>query len=590
VLFTSAQRSTLTRRLGLRWVVASAVALSLVVAAAPAQAAGPVKSNLRSALAPATVLLGASVVVSGAVSPSVAGSPVVLQRLVAGQWKTLTHKNSGKAGVYSFTVHASGKVGVWSLRVVRAASAKAAAVTGKTLTVRLTKTAFKVSSAVVTRVNAGSPVVLTGAVTPKATGQVVLQVLHLGKWRTLATTKLVGSAYSFTKNLPPKTYPLRVMKAFTAAVATGESKSSKVTVYPTPVVPPKLAPGSPDNTTLALPGNRLVFSTIKSAATPVKSFTFTNSGTAAVTLSNLAIEGTDASSFSLAPGQPTSVVVPAGGQVSVGVRFNPTPTTNCPTASGPNEFRISDPNRNAALVFTSTDPGLPGGSAVVAGINSCTTSGANEPVLDQVLSALGYTDVVHGPTTDRRFLGQSTHIPGTDEISAPYFNVANAALPVSLVPLAQYSSADTRPYHAEGWYLRGATLGPDSTCNASCHELWDFPAEATAETYTDNQKLLPTPVGTTTFTPTGTFGLFSGEFTDVNFTDDSLNIAHGTDNKDLVPIQYLHDFRIYPAYGAGHVAVPNTYLVCVDVTRVTADKNFDFQDVVMLLSNVTPAS
>ncbi|MDX6205815.1 MAG: hypothetical protein QOF39_1872, partial [Frankiales bacterium] len=35
--------------------------------------------------------------------------------------------------------------------------------------------------------------------------------------------------------------------------------------------------------------------------------------------------------------------------------------------------------------------------------------------------------------------------------------------------------------------------------------------------------------------------------------------------------------------------IPNTYLVAIDVSRL-ADKNNDFQDIVLLLSNVVPAS
>ena len=52
---------------------------------------------------------------------------------------------------------------------------------------------------------------------------------------------------------------------------------------------------------------------------------------------------------------------------------------------------------------------------------------------------------------------------------------------------------------------------------------------------------------------------------------------------------YLHDMRVYPAYGPGHVAIPNTYIVGIDLSRVPAYKNNDFQDVVLLLRNATPA-
>jgi hypothetical protein len=135
-------------------------------------------------------------------------------------------------------------------------------------------------------------------------------------------------------------------------------------------------------------------------------------------------------------------------------------------------------------------------------------------------------------------------------------------------------------------------LDPASKCNGNCHQLWAFPAEASTSTFTHNQKLLPMPVGTTTFAGTGTFGLYLGDGPDVNFTDDHLNIAHNTavPPHNLSPTQYLHDIRVYPAYGVGHVLIPHTYLLAVDVTRVPADKNYDYQDIVMVLRNVTPVA
>ena len=47
--------------------------------------------------------------------------------------------------------------------------------------------------------------------------------------------------------------------------------------------------------------------------------------------------------------------------------------------------------------------------------------------------------------------------------------------------------------------------------------------------------------------------------------------------------------RVYPAYGPGHVAIPNTYIVGIDLSRVPAYKNNDFQDVILLVRNVQPA-
>ncbi len=574
---------------------AGAMAVS-VLSLAPlstATAATRATSHLTSTVAPATVLTGASVVVSGVVTPSVAGSPLVLQRLLAGRWVTKAHVASSASGHYSFKVVTGGKVGVWSLRVVRAASSKATAVTGRTLRVTLVKTAYKISALTVTKVNSGDPIVVTGAVAPKTTGKVYLQVLAGGKWKTLTAAKLASSKYSLSMRLPAKTYALRVLKPYNKVIATGESRTLKVTVFKRPTAP-KLKLTSPDDATLGEPGNRLVFSTVRAANTPGKSFTFTNTGGTTLTVKGLALEGANTSSFVFATGQAKTLVIPPGGHKTVTIYFRPTATTNCPFGTTyPNAFLIGDSTRTAALTYSSSDPGRAGGSAPVAGINSCRFSSVNEPVLDQVLSTLGYTDVITTGTHDRRNLTQAVHLPGSDEITAHYFKAANTAQAVTLRPLAHYSSADTHPYHQAGWYAKGAALGSDPTCVGNpCNPLWQFPGEATVSTFTHNQKLLPAPAAgaVTSFHPVGAFGVYLGEHTDVNFTDDNLNLAHGTDNKLLTPTRKLHDIRVYPAYGVGHVLIPHTYILAVDVTRVPASKNDDFQDVVMILRNATPVS
>jgi hypothetical protein len=548
--------------------------------------------------------------VSGAVSPAVAHQPVVLQKLVGKTWHTLAKKGTGKGGSFAFKVKATGKPATWKLRVTRAASSKASAVVGKTLTVHTTKTAYKITSTVVSRVVSGNPIPVTGKVSPKTTGKVYLQVLN-GTWKTIAAAKLSGSAYSFNVNLPVKSkaYSLRVMKPFNTKIAQGESPTRKVTVYPKPqstprpTVSPRLSLAGQDDALLGLPGSRLVFSTVKSAATPAQTLTFTNSGNATATVSGLAIQGADASSFAFAPGQPTTLTIPAGGSATVTVLFTPTAATGCPKENDPdpkdpNGYLIGDSTRSAAVVFTTNDTGFPGGSAALAGINSCDYSSSNEPVLDQVLSTLGYTDKVTGPTTDRRFIGPKADIPGTDEVTSPYFVAADPAQPVTITPLAQYSTSNTRPYHPVGWFSKGAAVGTDGTCTTSvCHELYRSPAEASLDSFTQNQKLLPQVVGTESFTPGGAFGLYFDEFTNVDWSDDTYNIAHQcspspdnctNDGVDIVPTTYLHNVRIYPAYGPNHVAIPHTFVVAVDVSRLK-DKNNDFQDLVVLLRNADTA-
>ncbi|BEP15492.1 hypothetical protein acdb102_38030 [Acidothermaceae bacterium B102] len=349
---------------------------------------------------------------------------------------------------------------------------------------------------------------------------------------------------------------------------------------------------SPDSTTLALTTPRLVFSKIRGSGNPAaRSFTFANGGTTTLSITGLAVVGANASDFGLASGQPTSLSIPAGGSATVSVVFHPADPTGCNSSSDP--YAIGNAGRSATLTWHSNDPAHATGSADLGGIDACGAGGNNEAVLDEILPVLGYSTVVDNAGINRRYIGPLRWLNGTDEIISPYFKAADTSKPVSLTPIAHYAGPNTVPYGATGWYAQGAALNTASTqtCNAACQQLFLFPADPSKTTYNENQKLLPTPTGTTTFTPPGNFGVYNGDGTNVNFTDDSLNIDHTTANPTAnVPVpHYLHDMRVYPAYGPGHVAIPNTYIIGIDITRVSAYHNDDFQDVILLLRNATPA-
>ena len=353
-----------------------------------------------------------------------------------------------------------------------------------------------------------------------------------------------------------------------------------------------LSVGSTDTTTLALSKPRLVYSKIRGAANPAaRTFTFTNTGTGTLAVTGLAVNGTNASDFGLATGQATSLSLAAGASATVSVVFHPADPTGC--SSSANMTAIGNANRLATLTWSSTDASHPTGTADLGGIVSCGAGGDAEPVLDQILPVLGYSTVVDNAGINRRFIGPLRWLNGTDEVISPYFKAADTAKPVSLVPIAHYAGGNTVPYGRTGWYAQAAALNTASTanCSSACQQLWLFPADPSSSTYNENQKLLPTPTGVTTFTPAGSFGIYNGDSSDVNFSDDSINVDHTTANPPAnVPVpHYLHDLRVYPAYGPGHVAIPNTYLVGIDITRVSKYHNGDFQDVILLLRNATPA-
>jgi hypothetical protein len=248
----------------------------------------------------------------------------------------------------------------------------------------------------------------------------------------------------------------------------------------------------------------------------------------------------------------------------------------------------STSERYASLTFNTTDPDVPTGSADLAGMNDCGYEGSNEPVLDQMTSLLGYTDVTsNGTGFARRSVGALRPLPNSDQVQVPYFVRADAGKAVTLTPVAHYSGRTTSPFGRTGWYAKGAAV--TTPCSSTCNQLFSFAADSTAPgPYTQNQKMLPTVNGTTTFTPSGAFGIYNGDGSDVNFTDDGLNTLHTAAGADITPAHYGKGFRVFPAYGPGHVVIPNTWVLATDVTRVPSYKNNDFQDAVFLLTNAAP--
>jgi hypothetical protein len=848
-----------------RLAAATITAVSLLAGVAPAHATSqPTTSRLSATASPLTVLTHNTVVIAGAVSPRGAGV-VTLQRYSAGRWVQVSHKPVGKTGSYSFAVHTSGTAATTIYRVTRPASATAKALVSKTMHVHVVKTAYKVKAVASHAVAGGTPIVVTGSVSPKAKGTVRLEVLLHGAWHEIASAKLgTKSTYSLHQIEPTGGYALRVRSPLSSTIASGVSPSVKVTVTPPTTAAPTAAitlsgtavgPGvysgtvtatakataaagvkslsyvldgaaakpytapvpvsaagshsltvtvtdlagrlasatanwtitpkqvdtplpsatialagslgaggvytssvtatvtatatalsplksvtyaldggaqttytqplvvsstgthtlivtvtdllgrvgsasatwqqttlGPDSTppTVAVTiagtgtngtytGHVSVSAIVTDAASGVQSVTYTLDGQAPVaytepfvvssngshtvtftatdfagnvsapavrnwtqvsgasqplvvsttdqttlnlstprlvfssyrggpaaaprlaTLTNftgtdihvtgVSFSGADASQFRLTAGQSLPITVPAGATATISVDFNPLDPTGCPTGTTPPaSVSIGNVNRSASLVLTLDASGESTATADLAGVNACSVGGNSEPVLDQLLSAFGYTTNTYNGY-DRRVIGPSRWVNAPDEIESPYFNAADSAQPVTLTPIAHYGGPNTAAsYAATGWYAQGAAMSATSSCSSACKQLWSFPGDPSSSTYNENQKVLPTPNGTTSFTPTGTFGIYSGDFSDVNFSDDSLNIAHSTANTDVPTKHYLHDLRIYPAYGPGHAPIPNTYIVGVDITRVPAYKNNDYQDLVLLLTNAKPAT
>jgi alpha-tubulin suppressor-like RCC1 family protein len=210
---------------------------------ADAAAGAAVPSQVSAHALDPTVHTRGVLTVVGAVKPVVAGRTVQLQRLVGSHWKSLASGKSTAAGTFSFSVRAPKAPAPWLLRVAQGTSVSA------TLRVRVTATAYVVTAATAFEVGVGTSSLVTGTVTPRASGLVRLQRLVGGVWTALASARLsADSTFSVAAALPPGVSRLRVVKPSSAVVSAGVSKAMNVTVQPAPTDPIVITTALPDGT------------------------------------------------------------------------------------------------------------------------------------------------------------------------------------------------------------------------------------------------------------------------------------------------------------------------------------------------------
>lgn len=302
---------------------------------------------------------------------------------------------------------------------------------------------------------------------------------------------------------------------------------------------------SPDDL-LRLP-TRLVFSTVRGEARPGKTLTVRNTDPAAtLTVNSLTISGVEASKFRMAPGQPTTFSVPPGQTAPVTVEFRP-----------PDQ----DDVENYATLTISTSAGYY--NVALAGLDALGYEGGKEPKLAQIARILGYTTNI-GFTKNKT---AKTRVPVGDEIISPYWRQVDATKPVELIPLARYSHRKTVDGEKTGWHHKGS-----STKN----ELYTF-SGGSDPSGGENQRLFPKikDGGITTFSPTRVFGIWSNG----DWSDDGRN---GTAK--------IHDFRFYPAKGPGGTVIPDAWFIGYDIGSNidSTSKNYDYQDLALLLTNAAP--
>ena len=403
-----------------------------------------------------------------------------------------------------------------------------------------------------TTTGTGTPPDYTSAVTVTATAT------DIGTGVSSVTYTLDGGAST------PYTGPISVttvgnhsvvVTAKDGANNTG-STTSTFTITPAAGSPALKATGEAD--VLGL-GSRIIFSTARTVATAPKAITITNTGGSDLVVSNVTLSGTNAAQFKLNTGQPTSFTVAPGASANVSVVFKP--------ASIGVKFAI--------LNIASNDPLVPNYTVSLRGVNANGTAGNTEPTLTDLMNTFGFS--TNTGITD--VFQATSRAPVGDEVIAPNFVRADSSKPVSMIPIARYVAATTFT----------SDTGRTAKNSSAKIQMYKFPADTLdnnpddgvdTTVFAQNQKVFPqiTAGGTTTFNPTAAFGLDANFIT---YSDDQFNLADDGSG------YRFHNVRVWPAKGPNGVQIPNTWLVGVDVNR-SADKNFDYQDQLMLLSNAQP--
>ena len=216
------------------------------------------------------------------------------------------------------------------------------------------------------------------------------------------------------------------------------------------------------------------------------------------------------------------------------------------------------------LTITSNVPGAAPTPVELAGTLT-KAEGGNEPSFVQVIGTFGYKTTI---VASGQQLNQHGKVaPVGDEVISPFWKVRDASKPVDVKQLAAFH---TRGGAAPiSWYAKGST---------TLHTIVTSGGDS-AQTLLPRKKGSTTAAAFATFAPTGVFGLkVSGEFSDPTRN----NIAKDMQNGCTGPCG--HHVRFWPAKDRSGKVITGAYLVGMDSSSV----NYDYQDDVYLISNITP--
>jgi hypothetical protein len=284
-------------------------------------------------------------------------------------------------------------------------------------------------------------------------------------------------------------------------------------------------------------------------AGPTQQITLENAGTQPLTVTNIALLGTDAGQFQIA--NPPASVAPRG-TATFDVIFNP--TTTGPKAA---IVQVSSNAANGAQL-----------EVTVRGLGTAGVSSTTEPSLQWVLDTYGIPVAVGDPDPTNNAM-PSDPLLG-QEVAVAAFERADNANPVLVEALAVFSPTDRDPVVRVGWY--------SSLASSTKSELFSVDNDPTSN---GQQIAPPLQIGSSlNFDPgTAVFGFYGTWATYNNrnvYSEDALNTFSGA-----LP----HQVRVYPLKDESGAVVQNAYILAFEAEGT----NIDYQDTVIIVRNVRPA-
>jgi fibronectin type 3 domain-containing protein len=277
------------------------------------------------------------------------------------------------------------------------------------------------------------------------------------------------------------------------------------------------------------------------------------------------------------PVAPNTTVAANGGTLDITIKFiattDPPHTDNQTNDSQPaNGLTVQQAGGvwDATLTIAANDLARPTRTVDLAGYWQNTSENENEPGLQTIVNRLfGYTTTIasdYQPDFPASSYG--------DEQIAPFWQAADSSLPVTVQAL-------------DSWHTQFATQGDPNSETAPYMAWYPMGTINLNGLFTlqkgEGQSLLPTISGSNTqlavasFNPSGAFEWYmDGESS--NDAENNANVPFGNSR---------HSIRAYPLRDANGNVVPNTWLLVEDYGG-SSYENYDYQDNILLVTNVTP--